>query len=116
MRERRNTGLPRAHSRAARSADLAPVTVSPRLLRRIFGGADSAGLLSQVETTVYRDEFAIVEIPGAGSAILDLKAGAMVFAVFDLTAQEALAQLEQPGGIERVRAFISEHPKLLPIA
>jgi hypothetical protein len=82
----------------------------------MFGGADAAGLVSQVDTTVYRDEFAIVEIPGAGSAILDLKAGAMVFAVFELTADQALAQLEQPGAIERVRAFISEHPKLLPVS
>ena len=90
--------------------------MSPRLLRRMFGGSDAAGLQAQVATTVYKDEFAIVEVPGAGSAILDLKAGASVFAVFELTASQVLAQLAEPGGIERVRAFISEHPKLLPLA
>ena len=97
-------------------SDTTAVTVSPRLLQRILGSTGTApNTWTDRQATIYKDEFAIIEIDGAGSAIVDLKAPSLVCAAFDLTCEQALAKLAQPGGVEELRAYISAHPRLLPL-
>jgi hypothetical protein len=85
---------------------VADVVISPRLLKRIFG--DSAILFgsSNAKTTVYRNEFAIIEVAPAGTAIVDLKAPLLVCAAFDLTCEEVLEKLFEPDGVQEIRAYI----------
>lgn len=88
--------------------------MSRHLLKRMFGGVNG-GMFTWTDTkaTIYKDEFAIIEVAGAGSAIVDLKPPSLVFAAFDLTCEQALVKMAQPGGVEEVRTYIAEHPKLL---
>ncbi|MGZ5123820.1 MAG: hypothetical protein ACXWC1_13565, partial [Burkholderiales bacterium] len=83
-----------------RPPGVADVVISPRLLKRIFG--DGAVLFgsSNAKTTVYRNEFAIIEVASTGTAIVDLKAPLLVCAAFDLTCEEVLEKLSEPGGVQ----------------
>ena len=92
--------------------DVAFVVVSERLLRRIFGDTpDGIG----PRATVYRNEFAIIEV-AAGSVIVDLGSPTLMCAAFDLTCEEALSKLREPGGPEALRRDIGKRPKPLPLA
>lgn len=98
-----------------RPPGVADVVISQRLLKRIFGNGAALFGSSNTKATVYRNEFAIIEVAGAGTAIVDLKAPLLVCAAFDLTCDEVLARLSEPDGVQEVRAYIAEHPKLLPL-
>ena len=93
--------------------DAVSVVVSERLLRRIFGDTPDG---IRARATVYRNEFAIIEVAEAGSAIVDLGSRTLVCAAFGLTCEQALARMREPGGVEAFRAHIAKHPKLLPLA
>jgi hypothetical protein len=96
--------------------DIAPVVVSRRLLKRIFGGGGAEVFSwSDARAMIYKNEFAIIEVAGTGSAIVDLKRTLLVCAAFELTCEQALAKMAQPGGVEELRAYIAQHPKLLPV-
>jgi hypothetical protein len=98
-----------------RPPGVADVVISPRLLKRIFGSGAVLFDPSNARATVFRNELAIIEVAGAGIAIIDLKAPPLVCAAFELTCEEALTKLAEPDGVKELRAYIARHPKLLPL-